>query len=114
MLDNSRINSLVTVQEFYGLGPEFPLQTHLITRCLDAADRPKKCYYVSDAVRHILMMDETESLKVIAIGLKVRPAATLHHLECSFTNHKEHFAFFRPLWGCFVLYRSCSTINTRA
>ena len=62
------------MQEFYGLGPEFPLQTHLVTRCLDAADRPKKCYYVSDAVRRTLMMDETESLKVVAIGLKVRPA----------------------------------------
>jgi hypothetical protein len=60
------------VQEFYGLGEEFPLQTHLVTRCLDAADRPKKCYYVSDAVRKILMMDENESLKVIAVGLKVR------------------------------------------
>lgn len=59
------------LQEFYGLGPEFPLQTHLVTRCLDAADRPRKCYYVSDAVRHLLMLDETESLKVIAIGLKV-------------------------------------------
>lgn len=66
------------VKEFYGLEAGFPLSTHLVTRCMDAAERPKRCYYVSDSVRRLLMMDESESLTVIQVGLKVRlPPAPL-------------------------------------
>lgn len=61
------------VREFYGLEESFPLSTHLVTRCMEAAGRPKRCYYVSDAVRRLLMLDESESLVVIQVGLKVHP-----------------------------------------
>lgn len=64
---------LQPVVDFYGLTDGFPLTTHLITRCVEALDRPRRCYYVSDATRRVLMLDETESLKVTATGLKARP-----------------------------------------
>lgn len=66
------------VKDFYGLAETFPLRTHVVTRCMDSAERPKRCYYVSDAVRRLLMLDESESLTVIQVGLKVRPAALLY------------------------------------
>ena len=59
------------VIQFYGLAEGFPLKTHLVTRCFEASERPRRCYYVSDATRHVLMLDESESLKVTATGLKV-------------------------------------------
>ena len=67
------------VLEFYGLGDGFPLKTHLVTRCMDAHERPRRVYYVSDCIRRALMLDETESLKVTATGLKVR--ARMLHLQ---------------------------------
>lgn len=66
------------VVQFYGLAAGFPLKTHLVTRCFETAERPRRCYYVSDAIRHVLMLDESESLKVTATGLKVWPLQACH------------------------------------
>jgi hypothetical protein len=63
---------LGAVEDFYGLRAEFPLRTHLITRCIEAQERPRRIYFISDAARRVLMLDESESLKVTATGLKVR------------------------------------------
>jgi hypothetical protein len=60
------------IRAFYGLEASFPLATHTVTRCLESLDRPRRLYYVSDSIRRALMLDEHESLKVTATGLKVR------------------------------------------
>ena len=63
---------LDAVEAFYGLTGGCFLRTHLVTRCMDALDKPRRCYYVSDSIKRVLMMDEGESLKVTSTGLKVR------------------------------------------
>lgn len=75
------------VASFYGIGTTdgasaFPLATHLISRSIDAAERPRRCYYVSDACRHVLMMDEAEALKITAAGLKARSCRHGHLAVC--------------------------------
>ena len=62
---------LQPVVDFFGISADFPLLTHTITRGTEARDNPKRLYYVSDGIRHLLMMDETESLKITCTGLKV-------------------------------------------
>lgn len=78
---------LSPVEEFYGLRRDFPLRTHLITRCFEALDRPRRLYFISDAARRVLMLDEGESLKVTATGLKVRRRC--NHVFVSFCNERE-------------------------
>lgn len=67
---------LKPLREYYGLREEFPLFTHLVSRSLETS-RPKRVYYICDALRQLLMADEKEQLKVTATGLKVRDCVTL-------------------------------------
>ncbi|DBB17237.1 hypothetical protein WJX82_009382 [Trebouxia sp. C0006] len=61
---------LSSISDFYGIAKDFPLWDQIITRSLEAG-RPKRLYFVSSGVKHLLQNDDREALKVTMTGLKV-------------------------------------------
>ncbi|KAL3143427.1 hypothetical protein ABBQ38_002248 [Trebouxia sp. C0009 RCD-2024] len=61
---------LSSISQFYGIAQDFPLWGQLITRSLEPG-RPKRLYFVSSGVKHLLQNDDREALKVTMTGLKV-------------------------------------------
>eukprot|EP00891_Asterochloris_glomerata_P009762 jgi/Astpho2/9762/e_gw1.00149.36.1_t len=67
--------TLQSIQDFYGLLPEFPLWEQMIHRYSlsmeDGGKGPKRLYLVSAGVRRLLLNDVREALKVTMTGLKL-------------------------------------------
>ncbi|KAA6424209.1 MAG: tRNA (cytosine-5-)-methyltransferase NSUN2 [Trebouxia sp. A1-2] len=61
---------LSSISDFYGIAKDFPLWDQIITRSLEPG-RPKRLYFVSSGVKHLLQNDDREALKVTMTGLKV-------------------------------------------
>eukprot|EP00879_Flechtneria_rotunda_P009555 GHRR01010001.1.p1 GENE.GHRR01010001.1~~GHRR01010001.1.p1 ORF type:complete len:901 (+),score=384.85 GHRR01010001.1:586-3288(+) len=93
--DPSIISMLI---DFYGVEPDFPLATHLISRSIEFA-YPKRLYYVSDALLSLLLADVSESLKITSTGLKLFERHELRGKEigrCQYRIAQEGLPFLLP------------------
>ncbi|BDA47721.1 probable RNA cytosine-C(5)-methyltransferase NSUN2 [Coccomyxa sp. Obi] len=62
---------VASIREFYGLAPGLKLEEKLISRSQSDDRKPKRLYYISEGIKHLLMLDENEQLKITSTGLKL-------------------------------------------
>ena len=84
-----------SISDFYGLSGMQHLRALLVTRS-DANDKPKKIYYITPQVKHLLAVDVRESLKVTALGVKVFERQKNKGAGCDFRLSQEGLPLLVP------------------
>lgn len=95
--DESIIKS---IEAFYGIDKQFPLDGHLVTRNSDTSN-VKRIYYISKSVKNVLELNLSvgQQLKITSVGLKIferQKSREGRSVECAFRIASEGLPLILP------------------
>ncbi|KAI5426412.1 hypothetical protein KIW84_032003, partial [Lathyrus oleraceus] len=95
--DESIIKS---IEAFYGIDEQFPLDGHLVTRNSDTSN-VKRIYYISKSVKNVLELNLSvgQQLKITSVGLKIferQKSREGRSVECAFRIASEGLPLILP------------------